>query len=50
MNISGGGGISMDDVIQFLFGSDYSGGASDAGDGALYFASTNLASIWGESD
>ena len=48
MNITGGGGISANDVIMLLFGSDYSGGNTDTGAGINYLAASTTASSNGD--
>ena len=36
MNITGGGGISANDVLVLLFGADFSGAGTASGDGIKY--------------
>ena len=35
-SVSGGGGISKDDVLVMIYGSSYSGASTDAGVGVRY--------------
>jgi len=39
---TGGGGISLDDVLVMLFGSEYTGAETDPGDGIRYLLAQKL--------
>jgi hypothetical protein len=39
MTVSGGGGVSLNEVLTFLFGSNYSGASTAAGKGVIYINS-----------
>ena len=41
MNITGGGGISANDVLVLLFGADFSGAGTASGDGIKYMDAHN---------